>query len=537
MGYSGRFWSRGSVRTMALAVAVILGAGSSASAQYAGLGCQWTDKTIAVHFNPGSIVSSGLSIDRLRGELVDAMATWNEEGQGQYDLYYGGDTPLTSATPGIVVVNHPATWACSDNVSTKSFFAGSGSCDTAGNLLFMVMQDSCNPGTARKWRTGWPGATYDFAGLAGFASYEGVATFGLGQMLGLPSATGTGVMAPVTWHTGAWHLFPIDTDSIRTQSGSTLRRAVTSTSSNFLAWSATSPISSLRTTFPPGLDGSLSTAPGLTSASYVSFTDVIDVKRGAHGSWSAWSPASPPFDVHQWASIANSGFGETLVVWPDDCTQGVSGCDIDWAWTDNSGATWTRGTLTDANTFSKAFVEYDASRARFVLAYLDSATSRIHLRSAHAPSAPVWSSVVTLGTDRYRYLGGMVFDPANGGPGLLIAASNAEATKGHIRQLGIKRSGTGYALDGMGWLQPQSAWAHTRRPFGIAHDVVSNRTLFAWRDGGTPRNLHVCWKTGIDPSTTCCQNCFAVASPDIMNGVDAAYDRTTAQFVVGFTQP
>jgi len=527
---------RGTILThAALAAAVVLGAGDHADAQYPGPHCSWSDKTIEVYFNPGSIAATGFDTSHFRDELRDAMATWNEEAQGQYDLSYAGETTATTYIPGAVVFDHQPVWFCSENTSGKAFGATSGNCDGPGALIIMVMEDSCNPGSPRKWRTGWPGSTFDAWGLSGAMSYEGVATHELGHVLGLPDAVegGIGIMSYTYWHTADWHLYPIDRDSIRLLGGSALRRAVTSTSTWGSVWSSTSQISALRTTFPPGIDGNRAGSAGLTSASYVSFTDVVDVKSGGHGSWSAWPAASTAYDVHQWASIANAPSGQSIVVWPDDCAQTASGCNIDWAWTNSSGSPWVRGTLTAADTFSKAFVEYDASRGRFVLAYLDAGTSRIHTRSAVATSPPSWSSSTTLGTERYRYLGGMVFDSV--GAGLLVAASNDAATKGRIRQLGLGGSGSSYTLNGTSWLTSSSELARTRRPFGIAHDASSNRTVFAWMDAGLSRSMAACSKSGVSPLTPCASLTFPFT--DIMNGVDVAFDNSTSQFVAGFTSP
>jgi hypothetical protein len=40
-------------------------------------------------------------------------------------------------------------------------------------------------------------------------------------------------------------------------------------------------------------------------------------------------------------NIAQSDFGETLAVWPDDCDQEF-GCDIKWAWSNTEGPTGPR---------------------------------------------------------------------------------------------------------------------------------------------------------------------------------------------------
>lgn len=77
-----------------------------AHAQYPGLECQWLNRTIPVYFNPGTLAANGFSVAGFRGELNDAMATWNEESQGQYDLVFGGDTAWTTEQENSIVVLH-----------------------------------------------------------------------------------------------------------------------------------------------------------------------------------------------------------------------------------------------------------------------------------------------------------------------------------------------------------------------------------------------------------------------------------------------
>lgn len=420
-----------------------------------------------------------------------------------------------------------------DNTSGKAFFPGAGAPCDFGGIVVIPLQDACNPPTKRLWKIGWPGIGYDAFGLFAPVGYEFVATHELGHMLGLPdTGTGPGVMVPAGYHTTYLFLHALDRDSIQVQGGTTLRRAHTSLSASGTSWTAPSQLSPLTTSFPPGMDGTRTTSPGVVTASNIAFSDTANIRAGISGSWTTWPAASAAYDLYKWASVANTPGGQTLVVWPDDCTQGYESCDIDWAWTNNAGVSWTRGTYTSADTFSKVYVEYDEARNRFVMAYLETAASRVHVRSAIATAAPVWVGSTTLGTNAYRHLGGMVFDAS--GNGLLVASSNAAATKGHLAQVNIGWTGSTYSLVSTGWLTSPSALAVTRRPFGVARNPANGRIVVVWQDSGLTRSMGTCNKTGTSTGVMCSAPIFPISN--IVNGVDLAFDRVGTQFVAGFTQ-
>ena len=53
---------------------------------------------------------------------------------------------------------------------------------------------------------------------------------------------------------------------------------------------------------------------------------------------------------------------------------------------------------------------------------------------------------------------------------------------------------------------------------------------------GVNRGLYVCYKWGLLPDVECSDLDYELEGVDIMNGVDLAFDSSTNQFVVGFSQ-
>lgn len=175
------------LKFVGLLVVVATASPQSAAAQYPGLGCTWSSPTIPVRYNAGTAAANGFNATRFHDELIDAGAIWNEEAMAAYDLTFGATTSATSESPGVATVVNQNLWSCMDNTSAKAFGPGAGaSCGSTGTIIRMIMQDSCNPGTPRQWKTGWPGSTYHSFGLSGAVGYEFVATHELGHTLGLP---------------------------------------------------------------------------------------------------------------------------------------------------------------------------------------------------------------------------------------------------------------------------------------------------------------------------------------------------------------
>jgi len=495
------------------------------------LACSWADKSIEVYFNPADITSSGFNVDYLRGEMIDALAMLNEEGQGQYDLIYSGDTTAEQIT-GSVVVNNDAVWFCSDNVIGKAFgLAPSGTCDSSQPLVRIILEDSCNPGTPRDLRTGWPGSTFGQLGIAGAQGYENVIGHELAHMIGIPDEGAPQGLGCCNFSHTSWRMtYPIDVVSIQAMAGLTNRRPYTSDSATGTAWGTPLLMSTGRTSSPPHLDGNLPSSMGpLRSTYWRPNLQMASVHEGTHGSWSTLPNASSPTAVNTGSALANSDYGETMVVWPGNCNN-LNACDIEWAWTNNT-TTWTRGTLVDADTHSKAYVEYDLAADRFVLAYIDSSDARITTRSAPAVWAPGWTSETATVAAPYRHLGGMAFNSS--GAGLLVASVDISWAKGYLAQFRMVRSGSVYTLTGAAWLTSPAVAARTRRPFGISYDDGSNRTIVVWRDVGSPRPMAVSTKTGLGTANYFSSPTFPITG--IVNGVTVAYDDAADEFVAGFT--
>lgn len=514
-------------------------ASTTAAQTYSPLGCAWNGPNVDVYFNPGTIAANGFSVSEFRGEMLDAMALWNAQHQADYDFVYIADTSSQKKT-GAVVVNHQDIWSCMDNNSAKAFFAGAGPpCETSKPHVRVILQDSCNPGVTRNWTTGWPPNPLQTLGLTGWVGYEFALVHELGHMLSLPDAfpppppaLPAGVMCCVGSHGSFLHLAPIDIESVRSLAGNTTRRPHTIWSTTGATWSSPTLLSSTPTASPPDLDGNL---PGGFGPIRAAFWDPLfrstQMREGTDSSWTTMPSASPAFDVDATAAIANSQFAETMVVWLDDC-DGNTLCDIEWAWTNNNGTNWTRGTIADADTHSKAYVEYDGHRDRFVIAAISHLDARIRMVSAPAVSAPgwgTWSDTVAL---PYRHLGGMVFD--NTGNGLLVASADFVGVNGLIAQFNISSTSSGvYSLNNGQWAAATASQANTRLPFGIARDAGSGRIMMVWRDGGSPRPLATAVKFGVSTSVKFSAPSFPVLN--IVNGASVAFDNANNRFVAGFS--
>lgn len=502
----------------------------SAAAQYGPHGCTWGNLTANVWSNPGTIAANGFSVDQFRLELQAAISTWNEESQTPGPIQYAGDTSSTVPIPGAILVTHQNTWACTNNTSAKAFWSGHGSCATdppAPNFI-MIMQDSCNPGTPRMWRAGWPGpSVHDPWGLAGTMPYEGVATHELGHTLGMFDFAGSaGVMNPSGAHTAHLHLYPNDVQQLRGVEGTTFLRPHTIDSANGSSWTS-SPLaatpSSMVSSLVPAIGGQMPGANAMRISMGEAWLRYAPVRTGAPGAWSSHAAASAVLDVDSWVSVATSDFGELLVVWVDDCT-GTNSCNIDWAWTNNSGSSWSTGTLSDTNTYARPSVAYDRGRDRFVLAYIDDINSQVITRSSPAISSPVWSSAFGTSMAPYRYLGGMIFNAS--GTGMIFAAANTATTRGRIAQFTMGGSGSTYSIVNGTWLTSQSN--RTNRSFGVAYSRAQNRIVVIWKEW--PFQVWRTTRTGIGslaafPAPT------AFASHFVSSGVDAAVNLQTDRFV------
>lgn len=503
---------------------------SSATPQYTVSTCTWTNRSIPVLFNAGTAAANGFFPERFRDELINAMAMWNEESQSGLDFLYAGDTTQSQVT-GNVVVRHQDTWACVDNTSAKAFWPGSGNCAAGAPEIVMIMQDSCNPGTQRQWRTGWPGSTFQAWGLGGAMGYEHVAGHELGHMLGFPDAGPyPAVMCCNNRHTSFRMLYPIDINTARRWYGTPARFVATATTTDGLSLSGVSMPICKRTTLPPSLTSFPSSTQPLRMSLSESSTRFAQMQQGTHATWTTHPSEGDAADAHKWTSVSSSTYGETLVVWPINCDNNV-GCDIRWAWTNNNGSSWTRGTLTDADTYGRPAVAYDVYADRFVLAFIDVAESRVITRSAPAISAPAWSANNPTGALPYRYMGGMVFDSA--GNGLLLAASDDAAAKNRIAQFQLVRSGSTYNTGVSSWALANAGAANTRRHFDVSRNPVTGLILLAWRDGGNPRPLATATKTSMSAADPFMGPNFPLSS--ISNGVDLAFDEMNSRFVVGFT--
>ncbi len=489
--------------------------------------CNWTTSDIDVYFNEGTIAANGFSPSGFREATIDAMATWNEEGQADYDLLFAGITTSNRKSNAIVIRNEDI-GGCGDNSAARAFYPLGGSCGAWRPYVIAFMKDSCAPHPTRQWVEHYPNPWHS-AGIAGQTGYEGAMTHELGHMLGFDHPVGVdSVMCCPGTPATFLRLFPIDIASTRAVFGNTGRRPHTAWSSTGSSWSAPSILSTSASSSPPALDGNLPSGSGpLRAAFWDPLWRNVAVREGTHALWSSMSSASVPFDVDAGASIANSDFGETMVVWLDDC-DGTFACDVEWAWT--NGSSWTRGTL-ETNTHTKAYVEYDRYEDRFVLASISELDARIRLTSANAITAPGWAPWTSTIAIPYRHLGGMVFDGA--GNGLLVASVHYGGVKGYIAQFNIGSSGSTYTLSGGQWATLTPSSADTRRPFGIAYDSSTGRVMAAWRDVSSPRHLAVATKFGLSTSVKFSSPTFPISQ--IVNGANVAYDHVNNRFTAGFS--
>lgn len=497
--------------------------------------CSWNSGPIPVRYNAGTAAAAGFDPNKFLGDLIDAMGTWNAEAMANYDLVYDGTTSATGHTANrINVINSNNGGCMTGNLAANASVALSGNCAPLGGKIEMHMVNACNPSQPRQWFVGWAPLPTHTQGITGATSYEAVMTHELGHMFGLndvPLGTaGPGIMngAPVTNALTAWlHLYPIDRNSIVALGGATARRPRTSTSvTGTQAWS-------IPTFIVPA--GVASTSPSLdgnrpSSGTYPLSAITSTVGNGADyavGNTGWADRPNPTATTAMPLGVANSTFGETMVVWGSDCNVDVNGCDVAWAWTNNDGTSWTTGTYTTADTFTKPFVEYDSFRDRFVLAYIGMGEQRLYLTSAPAASAPGWDPTPMPGYSPMRHLGGLIFD---GSTGLMVASSGWGGDKGRILQFNITHNGSDYVMSGANYLTNTDS--RTRRPFGIARD--GSHVVVVWRDTGAGRDMFGCAKTGLSASIRCATPTHQVSA--IVNGVDLAFNPSTNRFVAGFSQ-
>jgi len=208
-------------------------------------------------------------------------------------------------------------------------------------------------------------------------------------------------------------------------------------------------------------------------------------------------------------------------------------CRIAWAWTNNSGNSWTTGTITPTNgTFAKPEVIYDTSRDRFVLLYINGQDYRIW--GAWSPAiGPSWTAPVVLSQpgERFRYMGGAVMDAT--GTGLVVASTGNPyfgTRPGRLVQMALTGS---YSVGWQYWVF-DDFYAHiTRRHFGIARRASNGRVLLAFRATSSVRAMVVSTKTSISPSVE-----FPAPTEEIawmINGVDVAFNGSAAAFTAGLS--
>jgi hypothetical protein len=529
-----------------LSVVASLALIGTAHAQYSGLGCTWTASSptvsrVAVYFNPGTLAANGFAVDRFRAALLDAMAVWNEESRSQIDLYYAGDTTMTSGIANAIVINHQNVWTCADNALAKAFYAGAGSCRTpaAGPIVHVILQDSCTA-TTRPWKTTWPGA-----GGSGGYYYESVLTHELGHMLSMPDVVSTtGTMNGVyTEHASTLHLYPIDQASaLITGDGLTHRRPRTAASTDAgVTFGAQSLISGLFSATSPSLASANDL--GLRASIWEMGLSSTAVRRGTHGSWTTiTSPPNGGFgSASEWVSVSHASGGQTVLAWPTNCNN-TAHCQIAWAFTANNGTSWTTGTLTSAGTYARVELAYDPFRDRFVMAYLDGDTSRIFMSST-AATAVAWttpnvaSQASTAITETFRYMGGLVFD--SGGAGLLAAGTNSSYTSnpepGQIVQMNTSVTGTTYTLGWAFWASSANpTWYITRRHFGLARNPAGT-IVMGWRGPSGPRSF----STASKATLTASGGFGSISEPilDAVNSVDLAWSPISNAFIGGLSSP
>ena len=92
------------MRWFAMFAGVVLGVGVPSEAPAVGRQCRWNVSEVPVYVNLSSFASRGYTTNEVIGAVSNAMQAWNVEGQSNFRFYYGGDSSLTSAASGTVLI-------------------------------------------------------------------------------------------------------------------------------------------------------------------------------------------------------------------------------------------------------------------------------------------------------------------------------------------------------------------------------------------------------------------------------------------------
>jgi hypothetical protein len=494
---------------IALALAAsVLTAPSAGAAQTNPTSCSYPGRSIPVYFNPANISANGFDPNAFRNTMLNALAVWNEESRGDIDMYYAGDTTVTTNIPGGILVQFWNTLGtCTmpgqgwDAVLANTGIPAGSDCSTTGGAMSVGLRSVCT-GIARPWVTTW--ATPSQFQL------EGVLVHELGHAMShAHSAIADSVMVPAyTTTAGNLHLYPIDENTVVGREGTTARHAGTLQSGLGTLWGPVSTSVARSTSTSPAIAIGTTTTTPFRLGIWNAITLAEEVSLGNHGAWGSVSAVPQPESVTEWVSLSTSSFGELLAAWPSACHNTSAHCVIRTAWSNNGGASWTSvdvPTTATAGTFGRVAVSYDAFRDRFVAAYLDANSGRIFTSSAFAGSAPGWTTPIAASMssgseDHFRYMGGLVFDGAGGGlltAGFfnLIGGSTPFSDPGVIVQMSVSSTLLGdYTL---GWAQfanpADPVGMTTRRHFGLARSTSTSRIVLGYRSftGGRPFTIGI----------------------------------------------
>ena len=512
--------------------------------------CTWTATDVPVWFNPGVLSARGLDPTEFRDRLRQALQVWNEEGASNLRLYYAGDTYAPSIT-GALVVYHADSYDC-ENMNAAAYgtwgWVGE-SCDAEAHWIVVNIYNEC-------FDQYYDIQPYLTAGSEN--SYEGVlvheighAVFKLGHDLQSNGYTDLSVMEENTADARELLLLYEDDRNclqFHREGATTFDQAtIRTTDGGGSLWStAVKTTLGLESTLGPGLhqdDTSQTLLAGQNS-----HWRFLAVGRGTHMSgWTAWN--GPPngatiSGIENWSAIVQGHYGDTLVVWLDDCRNSLGGCKIKWAWTGASsdGSSWLTGTF-DGHTPMRPMVGYDKAEDRFVVAVLGT-DHRVYTRNAPSLMDSAWTGwAATAFSVRFRYTGGLTFDQ-NGG-GLMTAAIDYPGyPAGLIMQVPMTRNSSGNYLLAV----PHKANDVTPNNFRTArhfdharrHGSGSQQIMLVWRDAAED-----CWqgrglmysavKTSILPGDDFGSR--VSSGRCVFSSVSVAAEPSVDHFVAGIVQP
>lgn len=392
------------------------------------------------------------------------------------------------------------------------------------------MENGCAPGDPRRflisWSTLWPTSSEIFM--------EGTAVHELGHSLGFPDVIGltTGVMRWAYDQPGsALHLYPIDQNSLRAVSGTSLRRQrVHRATTPWSGWSS-----------PIIVPNALANSVGATVERnfFEAGRPALVADRGATGlprfqrgdptsttGW-VWFGAAPSSDGSLWVSGARGSTptnAPIMLAWLGPCTTGT-GCTVETAYFATPASNPVYSTLPNY-TFARAEVTYDVWRQRFVLALIDHATAQIVTTwwTGTVWDTPVVaSSSINGAPERFRYMGGIAFSSSGSG----VFAGGYASPVASVSFPGILRQAAVTVVGGDYYLAPTVGFGAnpldftTRRHFGIAQVAEATGTiryLAAWRGTSSTRS----WNWASRASTSTYFGAATESIAQVINSVDVA---------------